>query len=550
MESAHVVNPLLPDQWALRCHQIRIDPDLVTIEVETMKPAVPCPLCDRPSGRVHSRYRRNLGDLPWQGCVVRWRLEVRKFFCDNADCRRRIFTERVPKVAAAYARNTVRLDAALTEIAFTGGGEAGSRLAGRLGMPISPDTLLRWIRRAPTPAEATPQFIGVDDWAVRRGQRYGTILCDLESHRPIDLLDDREAKTVADWLILHPGIRVITRDRASFYIHGASAGAPQAMQVADRFHLMQNLREAMTRVLERRYPHVVAAAQGVAAASSPLIAEPAQAAPPNQTRARRLPRRATLREVRQGYRAQRYEKVIDLHKLGISDRAIAKQMRIHRETVARYVQAGQLPERTPRLYASRTDPYTAYLLRRWNEGCHNAAQLHRELSSEGGTVSYCSVRRRVARWDRHCIGNCPGEALFKPQTAAPPSAKRLAWSLLSERDELDDRRRVLIEALFRRCPEVATASSLARKFVSMLRQRRGERLDDWIQCAWDRNAPRELRVFATGLQSDYAAVKAALTTDWSNGQVEGQVNRLKLIKRQMYGRAKFDLLRKRVLHAG
>ena len=545
-----MVNPLLPDPWAIRCHQIRIEPDLVTIEVETVTPAVPCPLCDRPSGRVHSRYRRNLGDLPWQGCVVRWRLEVRKFFCDNANCRRHIFTERLPKVAAAYARNTVRLDAALTEIAFTGGGEAGSRLAGRLGMPISPDTLLRWIRRAPTPAEAMPQFIGVDDWAVRRGQRYGTILCDLESHRPIDLLDDREAKSVADWLVPHPEIRVITRDRASFYIQGASTGAPQAMQVADRFHLMQNLREAMTRVLERQYSHIVAAAHEAAAAYSHLIAEPAQIAPPSQTQVRRLPRRATLREVRHGHRAERYEKVIELHKQGISDRTIAKQMRIHRETVARYVKAGQLPERTPRLYASRTDPYTAYLLRRWNEGCHNAAQLHRELSSQGCTVSYCSVRRRVVHWERHSIGNWPGGAPPKPIAAAPPSAKRLAWSLLGERDELNDRRRVLIEALFRRCPEVATASSLAHEFVSMLRQRRGERLDDWIQCTWDRSTPRELRMFATGLKSDYAAVKAALTTNWSNGQVEGQVNRLKLIKRQMYGRAKFDLLRKRVLHAG
>lgn len=545
-----MVNLLLPDPWAIRCHQIRIEPDRVTIEVGTVALAVPCPLCHRPSGRVHSRYRRNLGDLPWQGCVVRWRLEVRKFFCDNADCRRHIFTERLPKVAAAYARNTVRLDAALTEIAFTGGGEAGSRLAGRLGMPISPDTLLRCIRRAPTPAEAMPQFIGVDDWAVRRGQRYGTILCDLESHRPIDLLDDREAKSVADWLVLHPEIRVITRDRASFYIQGASAGAPQAMQVADRFHLMQNLREAMTRVLERRYSHVVAAAQEATAAYPAMIAEPAQIAPPNQPRVCRLLRRTTLREVRHGHRAERYEKVIELHKQGISDRAIAKQMGIHRETVARYVKAGQLPERTPRLYASRTDPYTAYLLRRWNEGCHNAAQLHRELSNQGGTVSYCSVRRRVARWDRHCIGNCPGGALSKPQKAAPLSTKRLAWSLLSERDEWNDRRRVLIEALFQRCPEVATAWSLACRFVSMLRQRRGERLDDWIQCAWNQSAPRELRMFATGLQSDYAAVRAALTTDWSNGQVEGQVNRLKLIKRQMYGRAKFDLLRKRVLHAG
>jgi transposase len=217
---------------------------------------------------VPSRYQRRLGDLPRQGYAVRWRLDVRKFPCVNVDCRRRIFTERLPKIAAVYARNTVRLVGALTEIASTGDGEAGARLARQLGMPISPDTLLRWIRRAPSPAEAMPEFVSVDDWTVRRGPRYWTIFCDLESHRPIDVLDDREAKTAADWLVPHPGIRVITHDRASFYIHGASAGAPQAMQVADRFHLMQNLRETMTRVLEHRYAHVVAAAPEVAAPDS------------------------------------------------------------------------------------------------------------------------------------------------------------------------------------------------------------------------------------------------------------------------------------------
>ena len=257
-----------------------------------------------------------------------------------------------------------------------------------------------------------------------------------------------------------------------------------------------------------------------------------------------------MQEARRARRLTRYQKVIELHQQGVSDRAIAKHLGINRDTVARYVQAGQLPERALRKYASRTDPHSDYLHKRWNEGCRNAAQLHRELTDQGCTVSYCSVRRRVAHWDHYGSGDSSGDSPMRPPVIAPPSAKRLAWSLLKDGADLEERERLLIEALFRRCTELAAATSLVHEFASMLRQRRGDALDDWIQRAWDQDIPRELRAFATGLKSDYDAVKAALSTDWSNGQVEGQVNRLKLIKRQMYGRAKFDLLRQRVLHTG
>jgi transposase len=549
-ESTGVINPLLPDAWVLRCRQILIEPERVTIEVETMAPGAACPLCGRSSGRVHSRYWRSLYDLPWQGRVVHWRLKARKFFCDNIDCRRGIFTEPIPKVASAHARGTVRLNLALSDLAFACGGEAGARLAVRLAMPTSPDTLLRRIRCTKGPMPSTAHVVGVDDWAVRKGQRYGTILCDLEEHRPVDMLNNREAQTVAAWLQGHPEIRVITRDRARFYAEGAATGAPQAMQVADRFHLMQNLRHALVRMLERRHPHLVAAAHEVGTGCPPPLSTPRDFEPPKPTHERRLPRHETIREIRRARRLERYQKVIELHKKNVSDRAIAKHLGINRETVARYVQAGQLPERAPRKYACRTDPYTEYLRRRWDEGCHNAAQLFRELTSQEFVVSYCSVRRRVAHWDHCCSSMSPGGSPPQPPAVAPPSAKRLAWLLLKERGDWEERDGALFEALFRRCPELVAGASLARDFALMLRKRQGIALDDWIQRAWNRGIPRELRVFATGLKSDYDAVKAALTTDWSNGQVEGQVNRLKLIKRQMYGRAKFDLLRQRVLHTG
>jgi transposase len=550
MESAQMINPLLPQPAGLRCRQIIIDATAVTIVVETMTPTGLCPLCSHPSNRIHSRYARALADLPWQGRAVRWRLDVRKFFCGKADCPRRIFTERLPGITEAYARQTIRLNETLTSIAFACGGEGGSRLANELGMPISPDTMLRRIRRSPSPSPSALRAVGVDDWALRRGQRYGTLLCDLERHCPVDVLDGREAETVATWLQQHPGIDVITRDRASCYSEGASAGAPQATQVADRFHLMQNLRKALARMLEHRYQEVRLAVREVPATAQTGDTPHVIVKPAKRVREHRLPRGPTLREVRRTRRLERYNHVIELHRQGVSQRTIAKRVGIDRETVGRYIRAGQFPERASRPYTSRTDRFTVYLQKRWAEGCRNAAQLARELKSRGFRGSYYSVRRRVAHWRRAGDGEATRLRPSTPPTVHPPSARRLAGFLFKASEDLSDQDRTIVNALFRRCPDVAVAAALARDFATMLRELKGNLLDTWIQRAWDRAVPQEIRRFATGLKSDYEAVRAALTTRWSNAQLEGQVNRLKLIKRQMYGRAKLDLLRQRVLHSG
>jgi transposase len=541
---------LLFDPSLVRVRHVKLDGQAVAVLVESVGASACCPRCGRSSPRVHSRYVRHLADVPWHGRSVQLHLKVRRFFCVVADCPRRIFAERLPTVAPTYARTTLRLREAHCTIAFALGGEAGARLAIRLAMPTSPDTLLRRIRSAPTEGMPVPRILGIDDWAFRKGTRYGTILCDLERQRVVDLLPDRQADTLARWLKDRPDITVISRDRAGPYAVGARQGAPEAVQVADRWHLLVNVREALERLLDRKPSQRQAAAQQAAAEIAPPpvhLPEPM----PVPVDSGKISPRERLRDTRRQQRVERYERVLELHRQGMGVRQIARELHVSRRTVRRFLRVPAFPERATRQrMPSQLDRFSDELRQRWDEGCQNAAQLHRELRDRGSRCSYATVQRCLERLGCARTKKQRDRAERKAAAKPPvPSPRRASFWLLHPRPELAEEAQRFVGHLCRQDPEIATAVDRARTFAALVREHRPEGLSDWLVQSEQSVIP-EIRSLAGSLRQDEAAVRAALELPWSTGPVEGYVNRLKTIKRQMYGRANFDLLRLRVLHAG
>jgi len=447
---------------------------------------------------------------------------------------------------------TLRLASVLTLIAFALGGEAGHRLGQEMGLLTSPDTVLRLIQRAPEKEHPTPRVLGVDDFSFLRAKKFGTILIDLEKRVPVGLLPDREAETFAKWLTEHPGVELISRDRAGAYAEGARQGAPQAVQCADRFHLLVNLSETLESFFLNKRTALKDAVRDPGESCQPTTEQrPARPWHTGRTEKQEGKSEALYQE-----RVERYHQVHDLKakKADLAD--IARQLNMARRTVYHYLKMTEPPE--PRRVMNRKGrpkkvvPYQEYLLKRWHEGCRNARQLYRELTIDlGYTASYSNVERYLAPLrtkDHKFKQEEPSKEPIKPTTTTkrPPSAKQVSrWITLPKERRLAWQNAYL-DRLLQAHPAIAQAAELMVDFATMLRERDGKRLDEWLAKV-EQQEVAELKSFAAGLRKDYEAVKAGLTEIWSNGQVEGQVHRLKLLKRQAYGRASFETLRKRVL---
>lgn len=493
------------------------------------------------SSRIHGIYERQIHDLPCHGFRVRLHAEVRRFRCANPACDRQTFAEPL-SLAMPYQRRSQRLQKVHVQVGLALGGSASARLLRHLGMQVSGDTILRTLSRSMAGLEASrpdesPREIGIDDWAYRRGHHYGTIVVDLERHCPIELLPDRDTATVAAWLKKQPNVRVVTRDRASAYADAVRQGAPQAMQVADRWHLLKNLGEAMERLLTRLHQAVRDTANSLAGEDCTSSPSEHPADPPVKER--------TLSQQRRAQRLAHYEEVVRQSRQGMSISAIAKAQQLDRQTVRSWLRADGFPERTPRSpVPGKLTPYLDYLRQRWNEGCRNGALLLREIADRGYQGQASILRELITQWR-----SAQPFARTAIQRSLPSPRCLTAWLLgrKYQTSHAPEYRAQFVEALCRGCPPIASAQRLANDFVAMLAERQRSGLPGWLQKA-RASGLREIRGFADGLERDLDAVQAAVGTRYSNGIVEGHVNRLKMIKRQMYGRASLTLLRNRVLH--
>jgi transposase len=509
-----------------------------------------CLRCGTRSATVHGRYRRRLVDAAVGGHPLIVDLLVRRWRCRNTDCATVTFAEQIPGLTSPHSRYTPLATETIEAIGLALAGRAGARLAARLGMAAGRDTLLRRVRALADPVVTLVPTLGVDDFALRKSHDYGTVLVDMDSHRPVDLLPGRAAEPFAAWLTAHPGVGVICRDRAGAYALGASAGAPDAIQVADRYHLWANLGEAVSKTVTAHRtalrdapcdPLGLATAaderagsdrddgDGTVPAQAPVTSVP--------TVVTVLPDKAIVVRTR-----ERYAEVHALLAAGGSRNQVARTLGLDIQTVRRFANATTVEEVLAATLEreSKIDAFKEHLHRRWNEGITSAAALTGEICAQGYTGSVQTVRRYLRRFRGGQPAPTPG--------ATPPTVRQTSRWLMTRPDRLDPADRDTLQAILDRSPDLARLADHVNDFAVMMTQLQGPRLPEWI-AGVEADTLTPLASFARHLRNDLAAVINGLTLAYSSGAVEGTVNKIKTLKRQMYGRANFDLLRKRILLA-
>jgi transposase len=510
--------------------------------------SAPCPGCGRLSRSRKGRHRRRLQDLPIQGSPVGLELELSRWRCRNADCAKKSFVEQPHRVAPPHARRTCRVTELARLIGHAAGGRPAERILRQLGLPQSDDTVLRNVKRSASYRRDKPaRVVGIDDWSWLKGRTYGTIVVDLERRVVVDVLPERSADATADWLRRHPEVEVISRDRCGLYAQGAARGAPQARQVADRFHLLDNLRLTIEQQLSREHRHGGGHARTDPVTLATMANYKGHGRQPELIRHRRL-----ARDGRRALWQTKFDRLKELQTAGVAIASIKRETGLHWKTITKWLALDTLPERRA-MEPKATTParFAGYLAQRWAEGHRSARHLLPELKERGYAGSQTHLERLLGQWRRadHAgfLEELVGDEKAITSSGTLPLAPIAAASLCIKPTKLlTEEQSERVAQLKRASPSFATMRQLAMRFRGILRGKDPDRLADWMNDAHS-SGLYGIRRFVLTLRNDMAAVRNAISERWSNGQAEGQINRLKMLKRAMYGRANTDLLRARML---
>ena len=529
------LSSLLGFPSTLAVDTIERSPEGLIVSLHATPLCVPCPQCGTAGSRIHSRYTRTVSDLTCVGQRLILKLLVRKWVCPSDSCPQRIFAEQFAGVVRRYARMTDRLIKALQSIGVTTNGADGACLSSSLAMPTSAKTLIRRVLELPLPKEGRIRAVGIDEWAWKRGSCYGTILVDLERGRIVDLLPERSVESSTDWFKKHPKVEIVSRDRGKIFRAAADAGAPQAKQIVDRFHLQKNFGEALEKFFSHRKRLLKSVAQKLGGKTP---SKPSTSCTPS----------ATEQEHEEHYaeRVRRHKKIWKLFRAGYKKEDIAQMVGVGSRTVYRVLSHEQPPTRHRSHWTHhRADPYLPYLTKRWNEGCHKARALYEEIVAQGYPGSLRAVERIVAQFRPHGAEPITKQAITLARSA--PSPRNTALMIVRRAEKRTKDQTMFIDQLCKSDPTAATAYNLAQAFGSLLRNLEGKAgLEKWKDAVRASGIP-ELIDFMEGLTDDAEAVVNGCTESWSNGMVEGFVNKVKWIKRSSYGQAGFPLLQRRVL---